>query len=414
MSSAANRAEVLRSLALDEGLDAVGIARPDPSAHATFLAKWLGDGRHAGMAWMARPDAVGRRADVRSVMDGVRAVLVATQSYAQDDPSGVPEDPARGVVARYARGRDYHRVLKRALLRVHKRFEAVEGAPVPGRVYVDTGPILERELAARSGLGWFGQNTMLIHPRRGSFFFLGVLLLGVDVEADETPVRDHCGSCRACLDACPTRALLGRDESGAPVMDAARCISYLTIEHRGTIPVELRPAIRNRIFGCDICQEVCPFNIRFAEEGGEPAYGARGPGEPPMGVEPPSGAEASTARSHPGTDGPPLVALMGMTSEDWETFSRGSAIRRAGRDGFLRNVAVALGNWGSVEAIPALMRAFGREGPLVRAHAAWALGRIGARDGAAGAVARDALAEALDREVDRAVRAEIVAALEAS
>jgi epoxyqueuosine reductase len=408
MSSPANRAEVLKSLALEEGLDAVGIARPDPSAHAAFLAQWLNDGRHAGMAWMARPDAVGRRADVRTVMPGVRAILVAAQGYARDDPTGVPEDPARGVIARYARGRDYHRVLERALVRVHRRFEGLEGSPVPCRVYVDTGPILERELAARSGLGWFGRNTMLIHPRRGSFFFLGAILLGVEVEADEAPVRDHCGTCRACLDACPTGALLGRDESGAPVMDAARCISYLTIEHRGAIPVELRPAIQNRIFGCDICQEVCPFNVRFAEEGTEGAYAARGPGEPPR------GAEAAPYGSHPGTDGPPLVALMGMTADDWDAFSRGSAIRRAGRDGLLRNVAVALGNWGSDEAVPALTRALEQEGPLVRAHAAWALGRIGARRGGAAGAAREALARALDREVDLAARAEIVAALEAS
>jgi epoxyqueuosine reductase len=257
---------------------------------------------------------------------------------------------------------------------------------------------------------------MLIHPRRGSFFFLGVLLLGVDVEADETPVRDHCGRCRACLDACPTGALLGRDASGAPVMDAARCISYLTIEHRGPIPVELRPAIQNRIFGCDICQEVCPFNTRFAAENGELAYAARGPGEPPrgVGVEPsPLPRPVSTAPSHPGTDGPPLLALLAMDGDAWEDFSRGAAVRRAGRSGFLRNVAVALGNWGAAEAIPALARALADEEPLVRGHAAWALGRIGARGANAERGARSALAGALDREADPAARAEILAALAA-
>jgi epoxyqueuosine reductase len=416
MSSPASRAEAIKRLAAEEGLDAVGIARPDPSDHAAFLTKWLSAGRHAGMSWMARPDGVARRADVRTVMEGVRAVLVGAQSYAHDDPAGVPEDPARGVVARYARGRDYHRVLKRALLRVHRRFEETEGRPVPARAYVDTGPILERELAARAGLGWFGRNTMLIHPRRGSFFFLGVLLLGVEVEEDEVPIRDHCGTCRACLDGCPTGALLGRDGSGAPVMDAARCISYLTIEHRGAIPHELRASIGNRIFGCDICQEVCPFNLRFSEEGGEPAYAARGPGERPRGVqlEPArdTGPDA-TDQSHPGTDGPPLVALLEMTRAGWEEFSRGSAIRRVGRTGFLRNVAVALGNWGAAEAVPALARALVGEESLVRAHAAWALGRIGARGGTAADEARAALSSALARETDPSVRAEISSALAA-
>jgi epoxyqueuosine reductase len=240
---------------------------------------------------------------------------------------------------------------------------------------------------------------MLIHPRRGSFFFLGVLLLGVEVEADETPVRDHCGSCRACLDACPTGALLGRDASGAPVIDAARCISYLTIEHRGSLPVELRPAIGNRIFGCDICQEVCPFNIRFGEEGGELAYAARGPSAAPP--------------AHPGTDGPPLLALLEMDAGAWEDLSRGTAIRRAGRAGFLRNVATAVGNWGAVEAVPALARALADEEPLVRSHAAWALGRVGA--GGAGGVAKAhaVLTGALEGEADPDVRSEILAALAA-
>ncbi len=396
-----SRAETLKRLTLEEGLDGVGICRAEPSGHVAFLKRWLDDGRHGEMAWLARADALARRADVRKVMRDVRSVLVATQSYFQEDDAGVPEDPARGVIARYARGRDYHRVMKKALLRVHRRFEEAEGAPVLGYAYVDTGPLLERELAHRSGLGWFGQNTMLIHPRRGSFFFLGVLLLAVEVEeVDDTTIRDHCGSCRACLDACPTSALLGRDASGAPVMDAVRCISYLTIEHRGPIPEELRPAIANRVFGCDICQEACPFNERFAEGGAEGEYAARGPGDRPRGVAPEPRSEGA---HHPGTDGPPLLSLMEMDVDAWEAFSRGSPIRRAGRDGLLRNVAVALGNWGSGEAVPALARALEREGPLVRMHAAWALGRIGG--------AQEVLTTALEREEDDLVRAEIVAAL---
>src|SRR5690606_13077510 len=209
--------------------------------------------------------------------------------------------------------------------------EDADGA-LDGRIYVDTGPILERELARRAGLGWFGRNTMLIHPRRGSYLFLGTLLLDVALEPDDAFVADRCGSCRACLDACPTGALLGRDEHGAPVMDARRCISYLTIEQRGPIARELRPLVGNRIYGCDICQEVCPFNIKFARPSSEPRYGARGPGEPPSGVEPdptvPSGW-------HPGTRSPALVDLLRTALDEgsWESFSRGSPMRRAGRAG---------------------------------------------------------------------------------
>jgi len=235
------------------------------------------------------------------------------------------------------------------------------------------------------------------------------------VEADAPFERDHCGSCRACLDACPTGALLGRNADGAPVMDARRCISYLTIEHRGPIPPELREAMGNRVYGCDICQEVCPFPSRFAEPAREPGYAARGPGEGPVGVEaepsPSPGVGSSARRSsrgipdqsrsarsaseplgthetsapatggplHPGTDAPSLVALleMALDAEAWEAFSRGSAIRRAGRAGFARNVCVALGNWGALEAVPVLTRALADPEPLVRGHAAWALGRVG-------------------------------------
>jgi epoxyqueuosine reductase len=250
---------------------------------------------------------------------------------------------------------------------------------------VDTGPILERELARRAGLGWFGRNTMLIHPRRGSWFFLGCLLLDLELEPDEPFRADHCGTCNRCVEACPTGALLGRDESGAPVIDARRCISYLTIEQRGPIPLELRALIGNRVFGCDICQEVCPFNTRFAEEADEPGYAARGPGELPSGVEALAGVGGGVAETHPGTRAAPLVEMLetALDEKRWERFSRGSAIRRAGRAGFARNVCVALGNWlGALEAPPrdaveVLERALLDEDPLVREHAAWALDASG-------------------------------------
>ena len=310
MRHSVNRAEVLRRLAREEGFGLAGIAAPDPSRHSALLDLWVREGWAGTMAYMARPANLARRGDLRRIMPEVRSVLVVGQNYFREDPGGVPTDPARGVIARYARGRDYHRVIAGALRRVHRRFEEAEGRRVAGRVYVDTGPVLERELAERAGLGWFGRNTMMIHPRRGSYFFLGILLLAVEVEPDAPLRADHCGSCRACLDACPTSALLGRGADGAPVMDASRCISYLTIEHRGPIPHELRPRIGNRIYGCDICQEVCPFNERFARPAAEPGYAPRAPGELPPGVEPLGGPDP-VAR-HPGTDGPHLTELMGM------------------------------------------------------------------------------------------------------
>ncbi len=399
-----DRSDALKRIALEEGFELAGIASPDPSRHLALLESWIHRGWGGSMEYMARSSSLFRRADLRRTMPEVRSVLVVGQNYYREDPAGVPADPSRGVVARYARGRDYHRVATRGLRRVHRRFEASVDRPVPGRVYVDTGPILERELAERAGLGWFGRNTMMIHPTAGSYFFVGILLLAEELEPDEPLGRDQCGSCRACLDACPTSALLGRGEDGAPLIDATRCISYLTIENRGPIPLVFRSRIGNRVYGCDICQEVCPFNVRFAAPAAEPGYAARAPGELPPGVEPLGGSVHRPP--HPGTDGPALTELMGMDDESWEAFSRGSAIRRAGRAGFLRNVAVALGNWGSGAAVPALSSALRDPEPLVRGHAAWSLGRIGSRDG------MDALEAALWGEEDPWVRGEMARALD--
>ena len=401
-----SRAALLKRLALEEGFELAGICRASPSEHNDFLKNWIDHQRHGSMEYMARLSGLTRRADLRTVLPSVETVLVVGHNYYQQDPEGVPDEAGRAVVARYARGRDYHRVVKSGLERVHRRLEMAEGRLVPAKSYVDTGPILERELAQRAGLGWFGQNTMLIHPRQGSYFFLGVLLLAVDAQPDDPIERDHCGSCNACLERCPTTALLGRDGLGGPVMDASRCISYLTIEHRGPIPMELRPLIENRIYGCDICQEVCPFNVRFATQAAEPAYAARGPGQRPAGVEREGGRRVSLPSTsiHPGTDGPPLIDLMAMDEGAWEQFSRGSAIRRVGRAGFLRNVAVALGNWGSADALPALTGALSAD-PLVRGHVAWALGQVGSNE------AQGALERARDAEGDPWVCREIDQAL---
>jgi len=347
-------------------------------------------------------------------LKSVKSVVVVAHEYFAPDAHGIPDDASRGVIARYARGADYHRVVKKKLNALLAWLDERTEGHVEGRAYVDTGPLLERELAQRAGLGWFGRNTLLINPSRGSYFFLGVLLLDLELPSDEPFTADRCGSCRACLDACPTGALLGRDEDGAPRIDARRCISYLTIELRGPIPRELRPAIGNRIYGCDICQEVCPFNVRFARESAEPRYAARGPGERPVGVEalPGEGVSAETPGGskpvQPGTETPSLVELLEMALDEaaWESFSRGSAIRRAGREGFARNVVVALGNWADPSAAPALSQGLKDPHPLVRAHAAWALGRVGSGE------ALRALRERLEDEESPSVRDEVERALD--
>lgn len=353
-------ASQIETRARGQGFELVGVASVEPSTHMDLYRAWIAEGAHGDMSYLSRQDAVDRRADLRHTEPSVKTAIVVGHDYYQEDGAGVPEDPSKAVVARYARGRDYHKVVKKRLLSLHKWIEFLVARPVVGRVYVDTGPILERELALRAGLGWFGKNTMLINPQRGSYFFLGVLLLDLDLEVSAPFREDHCGTCMSCLDACPTGALLGRDEHGAPIMDARRCISYLTIEHRGPIPLEFRSLMGNRVYGCDICQEVCPWNQKFAEPGDETAYLTR-----------------------EGMDGPQLIDLAGrllaVDEEGFREMFRGSPIKRAKRSGLLRNVCVALGNWGAKEAVPVLTSALDDVSPLVREHAIWALEQVGFR-----------------------------------
>jgi epoxyqueuosine reductase len=368
----------IKDAATQLGFDLVGIADVRPSENAQFYREWIAAGRHGTMSYLAREDAVARRLEPAQE---IRSAVVVALNYYTGDDSGA-EDAA--IIARYARGRDYHKVIKAKLMSLLRFVEREVGREMPlARAFVDTGPVLERELARRAGIGWFGRNTMIVNPKRGSYFFIGTLLLDVELEADIPFAQDHCGTCSACVAACPTHALLGRDANGAPVMDATRCISYLTIENRGPIPREMRPLIGNRIFGCDICQEVCPWNSpKFVQLSGEKDFAARAD-----------------------VEGRKLIDLMKMTEEEWDLFSRGSAVRRAKREGFLRNVAVALGNWGSPAAVPALSAALRDLEPLVRGHAAWALGRIG------GAEATDALRDALTLECDAWVQEELMLAL---
>jgi epoxyqueuosine reductase len=360
------------------GFDLVGVAPVRASDHQRLYQAWLGAGRHGEMSYLARADAVHNRLhpDPR-----FRSAVVVALNYYSEVTNGGSD---RAIIARYAHGRDYHKVVKQKLLLLLRFVEQQLGRELPAsRAYVDTGPVLERELAQRAGLGWFGRNTMLLNLERGSYFFLGSLLLDVELAHDAPFATSHCGTCSACVQACPTGALLGRDEHGAPIMDATRCISYLTIEQRGPIPRELRPLLGNRVFGCDICQEVCPWNSpKFVQLTGQRDFDAR--------------QHVVNRR---------LIELMAMSEAEWDEFSRGSAIRRARRAGFLRNVAVALGNLKSEAAVPVLAAALRDLEPLVRGHAAWALGRIG------GEAATHVLRDALTLECDAWVKEELMLAL---
>lgn len=373
----------IRRRARELGFDHVGIAPAGPSAHAEAYARWVASGFAGEMNYLTRDDAVAKRADPSRVVPGARSAIVVGLDYF---PGGEPGDEAmasdRAIFARYARNDDYHELLKSRLIELQDWISA-ELVPVQGRAYVDTGPVLERELAVRAGLGWIGRNTMLIRPRAGSYLFLGVVLVDVELDYDEPFTANRCGSCERCLVACPTGALLGLSEAGAPVMDARRCISYLTIELKGPIPRELRPLIGNRVYGCDICQEVCPHNNpKFVQITSEEAF-----------------------RPRSGVHGESLIELMSIDQTEFSRRFKNSPVKRAKRRGLLRNVAVALGNWGSPRAVPVLTGALSDGEPLVRGHAAWALGRIGTPE------ALDALRASERVEEDEWVREEISLAL---
>jgi epoxyqueuosine reductase len=370
--------DAIKAEALRLGFDLVGVAPVRPSDHARLYNEWIKAGRHGEMAYLARPDAVRNRLEPNPQFRS--AIVVALNYYSEITDQAADH----AIIARYAHGRDYHKVIKKKLMELLRFIEQQIGHELPlSRAYVDTGPVLERELARRAGIGWFGRNTMMINPKRGSYFFLGTLLSELELKYDAPFEQDHCGTCTNCVDACPTSALLGRDESGAPVIDATRCISYLTIEQRGPIPRELRPLIGNRVFGCDICQEVCPWNSpKFVQLSGETDFAPR----------------SQVVNQS-------LIQLMKMNESEWDVFSQGSAIRRAKRAGFLRNVAVALGNSKSHDAVPALIDALSDQEPVVRGHAAWALGQISSPQGIA------ALRSRLATEREAWVRDEIERAL---
>lgn len=355
------------------GFSRLAVAPAEPLPEAAAYRDWAERGMAGEMAYMGRQTE--RRSDVLQLVPGARSVLCVALNYHTAEPhSSEASGGRRGWISRYAWGEDYHRVLGEGLeeLAGLLREEGHQARP-----YVDTGAVLERAYAARAGLGWIGKNTMLLDARLGSWFFLGLVITSAELPPDR-PAPFRCGTCRACLTACPTGAIV------APgVVDARRCISYLTIELRGPIPRALRPLLGSHVFGCDLCQEVCPWNRE---------------------VEP---SEEERLRAREGLVGPELVELLGLSPEDFARRFQRSAVRRTKRAGLLRNAAVALGNWGAPQAVPALKAALSDHEALVRGHAAWALGQVG------GPLAREALAEARRGEQDPWVVEEIERALEA-
>jgi epoxyqueuosine reductase len=349
--------EEVKALGRALGFDRVGVAPAEPGPHAGFLREWLARGYDGEMAWIGRRAA--ERIDPRRVLPGARSLVVVGLVYDPGTPLAPGPVPA-GRVARYAGGDDYHEVLLDRLEALGHALEARAGAPLRQRAYVDTGPVLEREAAAAAGLGWIGKNTCLIDPELGSYLLLGVLLSDLPLEP-AAPEPDHCGSCRACLDACPTDAF-----PEPYVLDATRCLSYTTIELRGPIPEPLRAGQGDWIFGCDVCQEVCPWNTRGRRRVPEDAAGLRARLAPRVAWRAPS-----------------LAWLLSLDEGAWHASTEGTALRRAKWRGLVRNALVAAGNAGDPALVPAVRRHAAGDDPLLAEHARWALSRLGA-DGAPG------------------------------
>ncbi len=337
---------------------------------AARLERWLSAGHHAEMAYMNQP-----RHDPGRLLDGARSVLVAALPHPRPAERTLP--PEHGYVAYYAGGRDYHQVLRDKLWQLGQVCSDVSGRPITARACVDTAPLLERELAIRAGIAVSGKSTLAIVPGAGTYVLLGLLLTDLDIPSPASTLADPCGSCSACLEACPTDAFVAER-----VLDARRCISYLTIEHRGSIPRELRPRLGQHVFGCDVCQQVCPYN-----------QSRKLP------------TPAPELERHDEWQQPSLLELLQMGSAEHRRRVKNTAMNRVSRARFQRNAAIALGNSRPPGAISALVKSLSSAQPLVRAHAAWALGQVG------GKRAEIALAGALGPEQDAEVRAEIQLAL---
>lgn len=358
------------------GFNLVGLAPAHPSPHLQAYLDWLAARQNGSMGYMGRPDRVARRRDLSVILPGAQTlIMVGLDYHTLRLPRAVAEDPARGRIAAYAWGRDYHALMLPRLKALAGWLQAESAAPVASRVFVDTGAILERSHAQQAGLGFIGKNTMLIHRRRGSDFFLGEVLSSVVCDGYDTPEAPSlCGRCARCLNACPTQAF-----PQPYVLDARRCISLLTIEHAGWIDRALRARMGNWVFGCDVCQVVCPWQ-RFAIQTLETDF------------YPLDNDRAA----------PPLAELLELTPPTFARRFAGSAVVRAGRDQLVRNACVAAGNSGQT-ALAARLEALLRSdpSPVVRGHAGWALARL------AGSTARPALRAAMDRDPDAETRSDL-------
>ena len=362
------------------GFELVGVTTPESPPHYQVFERWLDLGRHGEMSYLAKETSRQRRADPAQILPDCRSILVLGMRYSvgQTDPAAANREPNStnsgppGRVAAYAWGADYHEILPP---RLHSLLTFIENRmkhSITNRIYTDSGPVLERDLAQRAGLGWIGKNTCLIHPQHGSYFFLAEILLDIDLEPDLPFEADHCGTCTRCIAACPTQCILP-DRT----LDARRCISYLTIELKGAIPSDLRAQMGDWVFGCDVCQQVCPWNLRFAIPHGDPELAP-----------------------WPGQSHPDLASELRLTTQAFNLKFRGTPLQRPRRRGYLRNVAIALGNTGERFAIPALATVLLSEPePLVRAHAAWALGQLGGKPELQAAQASET-----DEEVLREIR----------
>lgn len=339
--------ERLKAQAFGLGFDLAGIAAlGEPNTRAAF-EQWIANGYHGEMHYMSGEGAR-LRGDARLPHPGATHALVVAIAYGGRAPSG--------PIARYARGDDYHDVLRDKLRELHAWLESETGHTINARPYVDTAPILERDLAQRAGLGWIGKNTMLINPSKGSFLFLASLFVDYPLIPDTPFDADRCGTCTRCIEACPTNAI-----EAPRVLNATKCISYLTIELRGAIPPQFREQIGELVYGCDICNEVCPWNVSFAGETRENAFHSR------------EGLDSTDARAT-------ARALLAMSDEEYRVRFRGSAMKRAKLRGLKRNAAVVLGNVGTADDVPLLEQALDDPEPLVREHAEWALTSVQARN----------------------------------
>jgi epoxyqueuosine reductase len=333
----------LKAQAVALGFHKVAVARATPlERDRASLSAWLRGDRHATMAWMAKdPD---KRADPEAMLPGCKSVVALAVNYWPGEAAGAREDRAR--VARYAQGRDYHKVLGRKLKELAEWLTTESGAV--SRTFVDTGPVLERAWAERAGLGWIGKNANLLTRDLGSWILLGEVLTCAALEADAGPHEEFCGTCTACLDACPTQAI-----TSPGVVDSNACISYWTIEHRGAIPEARREGLGDWIFGCDVCQDVCPWNVSFARPVEDDPFARR---DDLRGLDP--------------------VELLGLDETAFRARYSGTSLMRARFDGMRRNACIVLGNRGDAGALPVLRRVAGDADPVLREHAVWAIERI--------------------------------------